>query len=228
MGNNTNTMIAIDGPAASGKSTLAEHLVRKLGYLYLDTGVMYRAVTYAVLKAGIDPNDEKKVSKLAQKIKIDIRPATVDDGRAADVLLDGEDITWMVRSKEVEANVSQVSVYKLVRDALTKVQRGIAARGRIIMAGRDIGTVVLPDAKHKIYLDASVEERAQRRYKELVNRGEKRTYEEILEGLKQRDIIDSSRKIAPLRVADDAVIINSDGMDIDQVVAKALEIIDRD
>lgn len=221
-------MIAIDGPAASGKSTLAEHLVRKLGYLYLDTGVMYRAVTYAVLKAGIDPNDEKKVSKLAQKIKIDIRPATVDDGRAADVLLDGEDITWMVRSKEVEANVSQVSVYKLVRDALTKVQRGIAARGRIIMAGRDIGTVVLPDAKHKIYLDASVEERAQRRYKELVNRGEKRTYEEILEGLKQRDIIDSSRKIAPLRVADDAVIINSDGMDIDQVVAKALEIIDRD
>lgn len=221
-------MIAIDGPAASGKSTLAEHLVKELGYLYLDTGVMYRAVTVAALNAGVDPNNEDAVSDLAEKVKIDIRPATIQDGRAADVLLDGEDITWSVRSKDVEANVSQVSAYKRVREVLTETQRKIAARGKIIMAGRDIGTVVLPDAKHKIYLDASVEERAKRRHNELVCRGEKRTYEEILDALKKRDIFDSSREIAPLRAADDAVILNSDGMDIDHVVQRALEIIDQD
>ena len=221
-------MIAIDGPAASGKSTLAEHLVKELGYLYLDTGVMYRAVTVAALNAGVYPNNEDAVSDLAEKVKIDIRPATIQDGRAADVLLDGEDITWSVRSKDVEANVSQVSAYKRVREVLTETQRKIAARGKIIMAGRDIGTVVLPDAKHKIYLDASVEERAKRRHNELVCRGEKRTYEEILDALKKRDIFDSSREIAPLRAADDAVILNSDGMDIDHVVQRALEIIDQD
>lgn len=221
-------MIAIDGPAASGKSTLAEHLVKELGYLYLDTGVMYRAVTVAALNAGVDPNNEDAVSDLAEKVKIDIRPATIQDGRAADVLLDGEDITWSVRSQDVEANVSQVSAYKRVREVLTETQRKIAARGKIIMAGRDIGTVVLPDAKHKIYLDASVEERAKRRHNELVCRGEKRTYEEILDALKKRDIFDSSREIAPLRAADDAVILNSDGMDIDHVVQRALEIIDQD
>lgn len=228
MKKNTDTMIAIDGPAASGKSTLAEHLVKELGYLYLDTGVMYRAVTVAALNAGVDPNNEDAVSDLAEKVKIDIRPATIQDGRAADVLLDGEDITWSVRSKDVEANVSQVSAYKRVREVLTETQRKIAARGKIIMAGRDIGTVVLPDAKHKIYLDASVEERAKRRHNELVCRGEKRTYEEILDALKKRDIFDSSREIAPLRAADDAVILNSDGMDIDHVVQRALEIIDQD
>ncbi|HMN13606.1 MAG TPA: (d)CMP kinase, partial [Bellilinea sp.] len=168
MKKNTDTMIAIDGPAASGKSTLAEHLVKELGYLYLDTGVMYRAVTVAALNAGVDPNNEDAVSDLAEKVKIDIRPATIQDGRAADVLLDGEDITWSVRSQDVEANVSQVSAYKRVREVLTETQRKIAARGKIIMAGRDIGTVVLPDAKHKIYLDASVEERAKRRHNELV------------------------------------------------------------
>ena len=228
MKKNTDTMIAIDGPAASGKSTLAEHLVKELGYLYLDTGVMYRAVTVAALNAGVDPNNEDAVSDLAEKVKIDIRPATIQDGRAADVLLDGEDITWSVRSQDVEANVSQVSAYKRVREVLTETQRKIAARGKIIMAGRDIGTVVLPDAKHKIYLDASVEERAKRRHNELVCRGEKRTYEEILDALKKRDIFDSSREIAPLRAADDAVILNSDGMDIDHVVQRALEIIDQD
>lgn len=221
-------MIAIDGPAASGKSTLAEHLVKELGYLYLDTGVMYRAVTLAALEAGINPIDEQAVSKLAGEVKIDIQPPSVDDGRFADVLLDGRDITWDVRSKAVEENVSQVSAYKIVRDEMTRLQRQIADRGKIIMAGRDIGTVVLPNAKYKIYLDASVEERAARRYRELCARGENRTYEEVLEALKGRDVFDSTREIAPLRQADDAFVLNSDGMSIQEVVDRALEIIGSD
>ncbi len=218
--------IAIDGPAASGKSTVAEILANRLGYLFFDTGVMYRAVTWAALQQLPSTSDEDSVSALAERVVIDILPPGVKDGRMCDVLLDGEDITWKTRRADVEANVSQVSAYAGVRRAMTEQQRRIGRRGKVIMVGRDIGTVVLPDAELKIYLDASVEERARRRYEELRRRGEGGSFETILVGLRHRDEIDSTRAVAPLKPAHDAVIINSDGLSIEQVVAKILALID--
>ena len=215
-------LIAIDGPAASGKSTLAEIIAQKLGYFYFDTGVMYRAATLAALErlGGVD--NEEEVSDLASKIRIDVQAPTVLDKRRMDVLVDGMDVTWEIRTPVVERNVSKVSAYKDVRTALTEQQRRIGARGDIVMVGRDIGTVVFPDASKKIYLDASPEERAMRRYKENLCRGGKSTYEDILHSIRNRDKIDSSRLVAPLRIAKDAFIINSDGKTVDQVVAEAM------
>jgi cytidylate kinase len=209
--------ITLDGPAASGKSTLGERLAESLDFMYLDTGVMYRAVTLAVLKKNIDVNDEGLVTKVAEEIDLDIHPATIDDGRSNDVILESEDVTWEIRLPDVEAHVSQVSAYKGVRVAMTKRQREIGNRGGIVMVGRDIGTVVLPDAEIKLYLDASVEERAKRRYLELINRGKQVTYESVLDDLKRRDKIDSSRAIAPLRPAEDAIMIDSDHMNAEEV-----------
>lgn len=209
--------ITLDGPAASGKSTLGERLAESLDFMYLDTGVMYRAVTLAVLKKNVDVNDEGLVTKVAEEMDLDIHPATIDDGRSNDVILEKEDVTWEIRLPDVEAHVSQVSAYKGVRIAMTKKQREIGNRGRIVMVGRDIGTVVLPDAEIKLYLDASVEERAKRRYLELINRGKQATYESVLDDLKRRDKIDSSRAIAPLRPAEDAIMIDSDHMNAEEV-----------
>lgn len=217
-------IIAIDGPAASGKSTLGHKLARALGYLYFDTGVMYRAVTWLALCQKIDINDEAAITLLAERVKIDVRPPSVQDGRAYDVIADGQDVTWEIRRPEVDANVSPVSAYAGVRKALSAQQRRIGERGDVVMVGRDIGTVVLPEAELKIYLDASVEERALRRYRELRHRGEAANYEHILQAMCKRDQIDSNRKVAPLRPADDAKILCSDGLDANQVfeVAKAM------
>jgi len=215
-------LIAIDGPAASGKSTLAEIIAQKLGYFYFDTGVMYRAATLEALERLGSVDDEKKVSDLAEKIRIDVQAPTVLDDRRMDVLVDGRDVTWEIRTPLVDKNVSKVSAYKDVRTALTEQQRRIGARGNMVMVGRDIGTVVFPDAKKKIYLDASPEERAMRRYKETLCRGGKSTYEDILASIRNRDKIDSSRLVAPLRIANDACIINSDGKTVDQVVSEAM------
>lgn len=209
--------ITLDGPAASGKSTLGERLAESLNFMYLDTGVMYRAVTLAVIKKNVDVNDESLVTKIAEEMNLDIHPATIDDGRSNDVILGQEDVTWEIRLPDVEAHVSQVSAYKGVRVAMTKKQREIGNRGGIVMVGRDIGTVVLPDAEIKLYLDASVEERAKRRYLELLNRGKQATYESVLDDLKRRDKIDSSRTIAPLRPAADAIMIDSDHMNAEEV-----------
>ena len=209
--------ITLDGPAASGKSTLGERLAKSLNFIYLDTGVMYRAVTLAMLKRNVDVNDEALVTNVAEEMDLDIKSATVDDGRSNDVILDGQDVTWEIRLPDVEAHVSQVSAYKGVRKAMTKKQREIGKRGGIVMVGRDIGTIVLPDAEVKLYLDASVEERARRRYLELINRGKEATYESILEDLKRRDNIDSSRTIAPLKPADDAIMIDSDNLNAQEV-----------
>jgi cytidylate kinase len=210
--------IAIDGPAASGKTTVAEKLAKCLGYIFFDTGVMYRAVTLTALKKFHGVDDEDQVAILAETIQIDVTLPTQNDGRLYTVLVDGKDITWEIRTPEVDANVSQVSAYRRVRTALTLQQRKIGERGMVIMVGRDIGTVVMPDAPLKIYLDASVEERARRRYMEVVSRGQKAKYEEILEAMKKRDQIDSSRAIAPLMPASDAIIIQTDGMGIGEVV----------
>jgi len=215
-------IIAIDGPAASGKSTLGLRLAKALGYLFFDTGVMYRAVTWLALKLDIDPNDEKKITALAEQTQIDVAPASKDDGRVCDILIAGEDITWETRLPEVDANVSVVSAYRGVRAALSQQQRRIGRHGRIVMVGRDVGTVVLPEADLKIYLDASPEERAQRRYDEIIARGGAANYNDILARVIERDHIDSTRDIAPLRAADNAITINSDQIAADEVFEKAL------
>jgi cytidylate kinase len=216
-------IIAIDGPAASGKSTLAEIIAQKLGFFYFDTGVMYRAATLEALERFRSVDDEAMVSKLASQIQIDVQAPTVLDNRRMDVLVDGKDVTWEIRTPLVDKNVSKVSAYKGVRDALTEQQRRIGSRGYMVMVGRDIGTVVFPDASKKIYLDASPEERAMRRYKENLCRGDKSSYEDILASIKDRDKIDSSRSVAPLRIAENACIINSDGKTVAQVVSEAMD-----
>ena len=221
------TTIAIDGPAASGKSTLAKQLADQLGYLYFDTGVMYRAITWVALSQGIDLKDRELVTSIAERVQIDVLPASIDDGRDTDVLADGEDITWNIRLPEVDANVSIVSAYPGVRAALTSQQRRIGERGRVVMVGRDIGTVVLPKADLKVYLDASVEERARRRYKESLARGEDVLYNSVLEMMKTRDQIDSNRDIAPLSKADDAVVIDSDQLSLEQVLNKTKALVDQ-
>ena len=217
--------IAIDGPAASGKSTLAEKLARALGYLYFDTGVMYRAVTWAALQRGIAVEDADKLTALAANLDIDVRPPSVDDGRAYDVWVNGKDVTWAIRSPEVDRWVSVVAAHPGVREALTEKQRQIGRRGKVVMVGRDIGTVVMPDADLKIYLDASAEERARRRYRERLARGESADYEQILHAVRARDRLDSRRAVAPLRPADDAVVIDSDGLDAEQVLSKVMHLL---
>jgi len=215
-------IIAIDGPAASGKSTVGLRLAKELGYLFFDTGVMYRAVTWLALERGIDVRAEAAVTALAEKTQIDVAPASKSDGRACDVLVDGQDITWETRRRKVDANVSIVAAYRGVRAALSQQPRRIGQRGRVVMVGRDIGTVVLPDADLKIYLDATAEERARRRYDEILARGGKAKYDEILERVIERDRIDSTRDVAPLKAAEDAVVIDSDTLTADEVFDKVL------
>jgi len=216
------SIIAIDGPAASGKSTLGLRLANALGYLFFDTGIMYRAVTWLALQRGIDVRDEAAVSALAGKTQIEVAPASRSDGRAGDVLVEGTDITWETRLPEVEANVSIVSAYRGVRNALSQQQRRIGQRGHIVMVGRDIGTVVLPEADLKIYLDASAEQRARRRYDEIIARGAQADYNEILTKVIERDHIDSTRDVAPLKAAEDAIVLDSDTLNADEVFEQVL------
>jgi len=212
-------IIAIDGPAASGKSTIGKLLADELGYLFFDTGVMYRAVTWAALQRSVPIEDEAAVTSLAEESEIDIQPPSKADGRNCDILVGGRDVTWEIRSPEVENNVSPVSVYPGVRRALTLQQRRIGLRGKVVMVGRDIGTVVLPEAELKIYLIASAEERARRRYRETLARDGVASYDAILTTIRQRDQIDSTRAVAPLRPASDAIILDTDPLDIPQVLA---------
>jgi len=217
--------IAIDGTVASGKSTIGGLLAERLGYTYLDTGAMYRAVTWVALEDGIDIADEEAITGLAESVEINITLPTVDDGRQYTVYADGQDVTWQIRRTEVNANVSPVSAYPGVRKALTDQQRQIGGQGRIVMVGRDIGTVVLAEANLKIYLDATVEERARRRYREILERGEEADYEEVLAAMRRRDKIDSEREAAPLRPAGDAIIIDTTELSIAEVLAKVEELV---
>ncbi len=220
--------ITIDGPAASGKSTIGELLAQEMGYLYFDTGVMYRAVTWIALKRGVPIEDEAAVTALAHRLHIDVTTPTVEDGRQYTVLADGEDVTWSIRRPEVDANVSPVSTYGGVREVMVRQQRRVAAGGRIVMVGRDIGSVVLPDADLKLYLDATVEERAKRRWRELRQRGRPAAYEEVLAMMRRRDDIDSHRAIAPLRVPTGAVVVDTTGLTVAQVLSRVRELAEKE
>lgn len=212
--------IAIDGPAGAGKSTVALALAKRLGYFYFDSGVLYRAVTLAALRHGVPYDDEARLAELLQTLHIDVQPPTgVADSRTQTVTLDGEDVTWAIRAPEVDRNVSAVSAHGAVRRALLQRQREVAARGGAIMAGRDIGTVVLPDADLKIYLEATPAERARRRAAEDRARGLHRPFDEVLADIERRDDIDAHRALSPLRPADDAIILDTEDLDIDGVLA---------
>ncbi len=213
-------VIAIDGPAASGKSTLGYHLARHLDYLYLDTGALYRAVTLAALRRGIPIEDEARITALAEALPIEVLPADGTE-RQYTVLMEGEDVTGALRTPEVDRAVSPVSAYPGVRAALTRRMREIARRGGVVMVGRDIGTVVLPDADLKLYLIASLDARAQRRFLDRLAQGKEVSLEEVRADLARRDALDSSRKAAPLRPAEDAIIFDNTMLTIDEMFREA-------
>ena len=211
-------VIAIDGPAAAGKSTVARLLADRLGALLFDTGALYRAVALAALRSGVSPDDAKLLAHIAANAEISVCSPSLRDGRLYDVRLNGEDVTWAVRGPEVGAIVSRVAEHPAVRGALLALQRTIASSGPVVMVGRDIGTVVVPDAGLKIYLDATPEERARRRFREAAARGSKQSFKAVLGETLRRDAIDSGRDTAPLRPAMDAVRFKTDGVAIEQVV----------
>ncbi len=205
--------ISIDGPAASGKTAVGSELARRLGFQFLDTGGMYRAVTLLALEAGIDVRDDAALTELSRRSRID--PVGGPSGDR--LMVNGRDITDELRAPKVDLSVSQVSTTKGVRIALVEQQRKIAEQGPIVMVGRDIGTVVLPDAKGKVYLDASAEVRAHRRVRDVTDLGRDASYDRVVTELKARDGIDSQRKESPLRPAEGALILDTDDMSIDEI-----------
>lgn len=210
--------IAIDGPAGAGKSTVAKKLAGLLGYDYIDTGAMYRAVALAALSAGIPGDDEEALTRLAESLTIE--QVWRQDGTTLKVFLNGRDVTREIRTPEVSRFVSVIAQVPGVRQQLTAKQRAMAASGRVVMEGRDIGTVVLPDAEKKFFLTASVEERARRRFLEITGQGYDATLEEQIREIAARDARDESRAVAPLMPAPDAVVIDTTGKSPDQVVAE--------
>jgi cytidylate kinase len=224
------SIIAIDGPVASGKSSVGKQLADQLGYLFFDTGVMYRALTYLALRDQVPLEDAAALALYAVRAHIDVRPPTVNDGRDCTVLTEGEeDITWELRSKEVEDNVSLVAAVPEVRRILTGQMRRVGLRGQVVMVGRDVGTVIVPEADGKIFLTASVETRAQRRAEDSKSKatGELRSYEEILSNLRERDRIDSSRLTAPLKPAPDAHMLDTTAMNQAAVVSAIEQLLRR-
>ncbi len=205
--------IAIDGPAGAGKSTIAKLIASEKGYIYLDTGAMYRALAVYALKNGVDPLDEKAVDKLVVGVDMDIKYI---DG-IQHIIVCGEDVTSKIRENHVSKAASDISAHPSVRIKLVELQREFAKTHDVVLDGRDIGTFVLPDTPYKFYLTASAEVRAERRVKDLAERGQTVDFKTVLEEIKQRDYNDSHRQFAPLRQADDAVFIDSSEMSIDEV-----------
>lgn len=213
------SIIAIDGPVAAGKSTIGRLLSQKLGYRFVDTGEMYRALTWKAMKLNVDLEDEAELNRLASSIRIDFTSPPNSGKRHCAVLVDGQDVTEEIHTQGVEVGVSLVSKVAGVRRVMVEQQQKLAQDGKIVMAGRDIGTTVLPHAQLKIYLSASSEERARRRYLEVIERGEAADYQTILAELVRRDEIDSRRSISPLEPATDAKMVDTDGLNPDQVLA---------
>lgn len=212
--------IAIDGPGASGKNTVGMLLAQQLGYPFIDSGAMYRAVTLKAMAEDVDPDDQDALPHLARSLTFRFLPPTEGDP-AGRLLVDGADVTDQIHAPAVDARVSRVARIPAVREVLVMQQRTLAEIGPVIMVGRDIGTVVLPDADLKVYLDASASERAHRRFRELRDRGEDVSFEQVLGDLMQRDLIDQERAASPLRPAEDAVMLNTDGL-TPQDVAEAV------
>jgi cytidylate kinase len=214
--------IAIDGPSAAGKSSVGYRVAQRLGYPFLDTGAMYRALTWLALQRGVDIEDAQALGHLARQVDVRLAPPLPGSPERCTIWVDGEDLTLMLRRPEVEAAVSLVSRAPALRRAMVDIQRRLARRGPLVMAGRDIGTVVLPKAELKIYLDASMEERVRRRRKEMASLGREVSVAEVRRNIVHRDSIDSSRKTAPLRPAADATIIDTDDMSEEQVVERVM------
>ena len=211
--------IAIDGPSGAGKSTIAKSVAKKLNIDYIDTGAMYRAIGYKINRLGIPMKECSELRDMLDNTDIDFI--------SGDIVLDGEIVNTLIRTPEVSMLASKCSVLPMVREKLVEIQRGMGTRKSVIMDGRDIGTNVLKDAEYKIFLTASAEERADRRFRELQEKHENQTYEEVLEDIRQRDYSDTTRKLNPLRKADDAIEVDTTGMSIDDVVNAVLEIAGR-
>ncbi|MGM8213987.1 (d)CMP kinase [Bacillaceae bacterium W0354] len=215
--------IAIDGPAAAGKSTVAKRIAKTLNYVYIDTGAMYRAITLAAFNYNVDYEDESALSNIAKEVSITFK----NDDEGQRVFLNQNDVTKEIRNKEITNHVSIVAKHQLVRKTLVEKQRQLAKSGNVVMDGRDIGSFVLPDAEVKIFLIASVEERAIRRHKENISNGFDSNLEQLKEEIRLRDKIDSEREMAPLIKADDAIEVDTTNMDIDEVTNYILTIIQK-
>ena len=214
-----NLVIAIDGPAGAGKSTISKLIAKNLGINYIDTGAMYRAITYKCIKEDIDVNDIQRVVDLCSRTDVDF----VDNY----IYLDGQRLNEEIRSLQVSSRVSDVAKIPQVREFLLEKQREIGKRSDVILDGRDVGTHIFPDAKYKFFLNASAQERGRRRYQELIDKGQSVALEEIIEDIKKRDYIDSTRKVAPLVKADDAIEVDTTSMTIDQVVTYISDMVRR-
>lgn len=214
--------IALDGPAGAGKSSIAKRTAKALGYIYVDTGALYRTIGLAAMRAGVEPQPSDEVDSLLSRITVSLE---FNEQGEQVVLLDGEDVSSLIRTPEASMMASKISAVPSVRAYLLDLQRDMAKTHNVIMDGRDIGTVVLPDAKVKIFLTASPEARAERRYKELVEKGTDTTYEEVLRDVKERDYNDSHRAIAPLKPAEDSILVDTTELDFEQSVEAIINVI---
>ena len=215
-------IVAIDGPAGTGKGTVAKLISEKLDFVYIDTGAMYRCITLKMIRESISLNEEEKIKDLLERTKITFK--NLSDKQH--VYLDGEDVSDLIRKPNVNELVSPVSAIKIIRIKMVELQRKLGEEGNVIMEGRDITTVVFPNAEVKIYLDAKLEIRAERRYKELVERGNNVTYEDTLESIRKRDKNDMEKEMGALKIAEDAVVIDTSNMTIEEVHDKIKEIIE--
>ncbi|MCU5473058.1 MULTISPECIES: (d)CMP kinase [Bacillus cereus group] len=213
--------IAIDGPAAAGKSTVAKVVAKKLSYVYIDTGAMYRTITYAALEQKVDIENEEQLMEVVKNVKIEF----LQGENTQLVFLNGQDVSEVIRTPEVTNRVSIVAKHRLVREEMVRRQQELAEKGGVVMDGRDIGTHVLPDAEVKIFMLASVEERAERRHLENMNKGFDSNLEQLKEEIAQRDKLDSEREVSPLKKADDALELDTTSLSIEEVVQKIMSIV---
>jgi cytidylate kinase len=214
-------IVAIDGPSGAGKSTLAKRVARELGFTYLDTGAMYRALALKILRQGLNVEDSAKLAELVESTEIDL----LESGGNLKVLLDGVDVSGLIRTPEVSQMASKASAFPVVRKRMLNLQRRLGKKGSVVAEGRDIGTVIFPHAEVKIYLDASVEERARRRYEELRKAGREVSFHDTVQEIDERDKRDTERELAPLKQAEDAVVVDSSALDAEQVAETVLRVI---